>query len=354
MLLDGHFCLLDALGNITKISLDVFAAMQPAAVLLVTAEPETVHARLMQRNAESPPLDVVAQLSNREEARAVEVSTTLAIPMWSVRGDIELDVAARSAAGWVLDHMTHRGAILSLAIGVLLSAAADAARAERQDADRNPDRLYADRAQLDRALEAAAIWEGRLTGGRNDFEAAWKLARACYWLGGHVPANERKKQYERGVAAGKRAIDIDTARPEGHFWMAANMGTLAESFGLRAGLRYRGPVRRELETVLRIDPSYGEGLADRALGRWYLRVPGMFGGSKKKSVEHLQRALTYDESAAATHLFLAETYLAMDRREEAATELQRVLDAPLHSDWVPEVGAFKQRATALLAAIQRR
>ena len=65
-----------------------------------------------------------------------------------------------------------------------------------------------------------------------------------------------------------RAVEIGAARPEGHFWLAANMGTLAESFGFRAGWRYRGPVRRELETVLSIDPSYGEGLADRTLGRW--------------------------------------------------------------------------------------
>ena len=106
--------------------------------------------------------------------------------------------------------------------------------------------------------------------------------------------------------------------------------------------------------VLSIDPSYGEGLADRALGRWYLKVPGLFGGSKKKSVEHLQRALTYDPTAAASHLYLAESYLAMDRREEARQSLQRVLDAPVHPDWVPEVGEFKDRARALLAALQRR
>jgi tetratricopeptide (TPR) repeat protein len=244
--------------------------------------------------------------------------------------------------------------VLVLAVAVPLQAARDAGRRAGQDADRDPDRLYADRVQLDRALEAAAIWESRLTGGRADFEAAWKLSRACYWLGGHVTANERRKQYERGIAAGKRAIEIDAARPEGHFWVAANMGTLAESFGLRAGLRYRSPVKRELETVLQIDPSYGEGLADRALGRWYFRVPGLLGGSKTRSLEHLQRALTYDASAAATHLFLADTYLAMDRREEAATELQRVLDAPLHPDWAPEVVEFKQRAERLLASMPRR
>jgi tetratricopeptide (TPR) repeat protein len=244
-------------------------------------------------------------------------------------------------------------AVILLAIAGVGWPATASTRHRAQDV-RGPDLLYAGRAQLDHAMAAAAIWESRLTADRTDFEAAWKLARACYWLGGHVQAGERRAQYERGIEAGKRAVDINEARPEGHFWLAANMGTLAESFGLRAGLRYRGAVKRELERVLAIDASYGEGLADRALGRWYLRVPGLFGGSKKKSIEHLQRALTYDSGAAATHLYLAETYLAMDRREEAAAELQRVLDAPAHPDWLPEVGEFKQRAATLLATMPRR
>jgi adenylate kinase len=106
LLLDGHFCLVDASGNLTEISLDVFTAMSPTAVLLITAEPETVHARLVQRDSASPPLDVIAQLSKREEARAVEVSTALAVPMRSIRGDIELEVAARSAAEYLRSCLT--------------------------------------------------------------------------------------------------------------------------------------------------------------------------------------------------------------------------------------------------------
>jgi len=221
--------------------------------------------------------------------------------------------------------------------------------AAQQDADAtDPDRLYADRARLPSALEAATIWEERLEGEAPDFESAWKLARACYWLGGHVADNERRRQYERGIEAGRRAVALEPDRPEGHFWMAANMGAMAESFGIRAGLRYRGTVKRELETVLELDPGYQQGSADRALGRWYLRVPGLLGGSRSKSVEHLQRSLDYDPGSAASHLFLAETFLKMNRREEAYEELQRVLVAPLHPEWVPEVLEFQEKARVLL------
>jgi tetratricopeptide (TPR) repeat protein len=232
---------------------------------------------------------------------------------------------------------------------VALSLLAPGAAA--QDPAKNPDELYAAREHLPSAIEAAAIWESRLTANPKDFESAWKLARACYWLGGHVPQDERRAQYERGIKAAERAVQIEPNRPEGHFWMAADMGAMAESFGIVAGLRYRGPVKRALETVLTIDAAYQQGSADRALGRWYFRVPRLFGGSKDRAIEHLQRSLTYAPESSATLFFLAETYLDMGRRDEARRAAQQVLDAPNHPEWTPEDNEFKQKARALLERI---
>ena len=217
-----------------------------------------------------------------------------------------------------------------------------------QDTARDPDRLYADREHLQSALDAAAVWESRLKTNPKDFESAWKLARACYWLGGHVAEDGRRVQYERGIEAGRQASVMQTDRPEGYFWMAANMGAMAESFGLRQGIKYRSPVKKALETVLMIDPDFQQGSADRALGRWYQKVPGLFGGSNDKSVEHLKRSLTYDPTSTASHFFLAETYLDMNRKDQARQEAQKVLDLPVNPNWAPEDREFKQKAKALL------
>jgi tetratricopeptide (TPR) repeat protein len=212
----------------------------------------------------------------------------------------------------------------------------------------DPDRLYADRAQLASVVEAARIWEARLAKDPRDFESAWKLARACYWLGGHVAPDDRRKQFERGIEAANKAVALHPNRAEGHFWLAADMGAMAEGFGLRAGIKYRGPIKKALETVLMIDPGFQQGSADRALGRWYLKVPRLFGGSKDKSVEHLKRSLGYDANSTATHFFLAETYLEMDKKDDARRELQAVLVAPLNPGWTPEDKEFKEKAAALL------
>ncbi len=218
----------------------------------------------------------------------------------------------------------------------------------------DPDALYAQRDELSSARRAEAVWADRLANNARDFESAWKLARARYWLGGHAPEAERKPALEAGIAAARAAIAAEPARPEGHFWLAANMGALAESFGLRQGIKYRGDIKSALLTVLKIDPAFQQGSADRALGRWYLKVPGLFGGSRKKSEEHLRRSLTYAPFSTASHFFLAETLLDGGRRDEARAELQRVIDAPIDPDWAPEDRDFKARARVLLDALGAR
>jgi len=216
------------------------------------------------------------------------------------------------------------------------------------------DALYAERANLTSAKKAAEIWTRAASGSEQDatstaiFEASWKLSRANYWLGGHAPERERRAFLERGTEAGRRASTIEPQRPEGYFWMAANMGALAESFGVRDGLKYRQPIRQALETVLRIDPAFQQGSADRALGRWYFKVPRLFGGSNRDAEAHLRASLTYNADSISSRFFLAEVLFDEGRKNDARAELQRAIDAPVDPAWVPEDTEFKTKARALL------
>jgi len=196
------------------------------------------------------------------------------------------------------------------------------------------------------------MWRADLSRDAKAFDAAWKLGRVGYWLGGHAPEAERRGFYEEGIEAGQKAIAAQPDRPEGHFWVAANMGGLAESFGRRQGLKYRKTIKEELETVLRLEPAFMQGSADRALGRWYFRVPGIMGGSNKKSEEHLRQSLQYNPNSSASHFFLAETLLDEDRKADARAEFQKVIDVAADPDWIPEDKDFKDKARAALAKIK--
>jgi tetratricopeptide (TPR) repeat protein len=232
--------------------------------------------------------------------------------------------------------------------GFRLQAESPRLQAESQD----PDALYKQRETLASAQQAEQIWSDRLAKNPKDFASAWKLARARYWLGGHAAEKERKPYLENGIAAGRAAIALEPNKPDGHFWVAANMGALAESFGMRQGLKYRGDIKDELLTVLRLDPAFLQGSADRALGRWYYKVPGLFGGSNRKSEEHLRKSLTYNPQSTITLFFLAETLLDEGKKDEGRATLQKVLDVPLDPDWAPEDREFKQKAQQLLNTLR--
>ena len=186
----------------------------------------------------------------------------------------------------------------------------------------------------------------------DDFEATWKLSRIAYWLGGHAPDADRRGFLERGVKAGDAARRLSPQRPEGYFWLAANMGALAERLGGRRALGYRKPIKEALETALAMDAAFLNGATDRALGRWYFRVPRLFGGSNSQAEAHLRASLRYDPNSTLSHLFLADVLADQGRTREARAELQAVLDAPLSVEWAPEDADNKQAARERLAQLR--
>jgi hypothetical protein len=224
----------------------------------------------------------------------------------------------------------------------------DARTAIQVPAD-DADAFYKDREHLDSAKQAVELWAGRLARNASDFDSAYKLSQARYWLGTNgLPEGERKPALEAGIAAARVAIALKPSRPEGHFWLAANMGALAESYGMRQGIKYRGQIKDALLTTLKLDPAFLDGSADRALGRWYFKVPGLFGGSNKESEAHLRKSLTYNPNSIISHIFLAETLADMGRKEDARKEAQAAIDAPIDPNWAPEDRRFKEQAKRLI------
>jgi tetratricopeptide (TPR) repeat protein len=212
----------------------------------------------------------------------------------------------------------------------------------------DPEELYRQREDLASAKRAVEIWSASAA---KDFEAAWKSARAAYWIGGHAPEAERRAALERGVAAGEAAVRLRPDRPEGHYWLAADMGALAESFGLSQGLKYRSRIKSALERVAEINAGWEQASAVTALGRWYYLVPRLFGGSRAKADAHFRRALDQFPHSVTALIFLAESLTAQKKTDEARALLRRVIDAPIQAEWAPEERDFKRKAADRLRAL---
>lgn len=245
-----------------------------------------------------------------------------------------------------------RVCIKSVYLTAVLALCVDARLAA--EVQNGADALYAKREDPLSARQAADLYIARHRAAPQDFVGAWKVARASYFLGTQGPEKERRMWLETGLAAANDAVALNSARPEGHFWLAANMGALAESYGLREGLKYRTRIRQALERVLAIDPAFMEGSADRALGRWYHKVPGLFGGSAAKAEQHLRKSLTYNPQSTVSYFFLGELYQDEGRPAEARRFFQQVLEVPVHREFVAEDRWFKAQARARLQALASR
>lgn len=217
------------------------------------------------------------------------------------------------------------------------------------------DALYRDRERPASARAAERGWAALTSADPKNFAAAANLAKVRYWLGTNGPGtdDEKKVLLEAGIAAARVATAARPDAPDGYFWLAANMGALADAHGLRQGIRYRNPIKVALEKALALDPAFLDGSPDRALGRWYYKVPGLFGGDIKKSEEHLRKALTYNTESIISMLFLGETLIEAGKKAEARTVLEKALATAPDPDWTPEDTRFKAQARELLKTIAK-
>jgi tetratricopeptide (TPR) repeat protein len=237
--------------------------------------------------------------------------------------------------------------VFCVAAAATLSICGTTAAAQTSLPD-DPDALYAMRQDWASATRAADLWEQHAS---TSYEAAWKLARVCYWLSSHGPTDGRRRQLERGVSAGENAVRLLPDQPEGHFWLSVDMGRLAQAAGLRAGLRYRGRIKSEIERVLSIDARYENGSADAVLGEWYRTVPRLFGGSHREAEVHYRRALDINPRNAPALQYYAQ-FLEADGRPSEARELwERLRDEEMEPNWIPEGKEYKQIAADHLARL---
>jgi tetratricopeptide (TPR) repeat protein len=187
------------------------------------------------------------------------------------------------------------------------------------------DDYYQGRRNLDNVRKGISILQAAVSQNPNDYQAWWRIAEYDCFLARHSGGKQEKVALREGIKAGHRAEGLQPGRPEGHFWTGANEGVLAEDSSLWTGLRLISPVRNEMQIVMKIDPNYQQDGAERILGRLYYEAPFFKGGDKQLSIRLLQDCLKRYPDNSLTLLYLADSYLAVGRRQDARKMLDRML-----------------------------
>jgi predicted Zn-dependent protease len=208
------------------------------------------------------------------------------------------------------------------------------------------DSLYAQRSDLNRVREAIALLYSSKASG---YEVAWRLSQFNYYLGDNSPdQSEREQAFNYGILTGKAAVASDPEKPEGHFWLGANMGGQAQMKGPLSGLKYVSDIRREMETVIKLDERYMGGSAYMALGQIDLDLPGFLGGDSKRAVEYLEKGVQVDDENHRMRLLLAKAYLSVGRKEDARRQLLTLLEIPKDPEHSPEYNKTVEEARQML------
>lgn len=254
--------------------------------------------------------------------------------------------------------------IVSTAISLVFAGIAcnGAAPADRMAIDRGDAKAAADR-----VAEADALYEGRddinkarvcvaalrqaRTADYGNYEAAWKLARAAFYVGDHTQNDdERSDMFREGIEAGKAAIALQPEKADGHFWLGANYGGDAAHSTL-ANLSSFQDIKREMESVLKIDETYQGYSAYLGLGRLYLQAPKVMGGDTSKAIEYLEKGVKLSPNNTMMRFHLAEAYVEADRDGEAKKQIETIMSTTPDPKYMAEHKDAMAKADKLLRKI---
>lgn len=210
------------------------------------------------------------------------------------------------------------------------------------------DELYHRRVEPGAVRESVMILSGAREA-TDRYEVQWRLARALFFLGEQAGSRDSGRQlYAAGIAAGERAVALNSERVEGHFWAGVNLALFAgANRGIR-GARALRWARLELRRAAAISESYHDAGPLRVLARLEHKAPRFLGRNLKHSRELFERALEIAPSNSVTLTYAAELAIETGERAQALALLQKLLASPVDADWEFEDGRDRASARSLL------
>lgn len=220
-------------------------------------------------------------------------------------------------------------------------------------ADGTQDAVFAQRAES--AFNQA---QGRYRSQMDNPVAAWEFGRACYdWADCATNKAQRAAVARKGIAACRQSLLFTNSAPA-HYYLAMDMGQLAQSETLGA-LKLVRQMESEFLAAAGLDAALDFGGPERGLGLLYRDAPGwpLSIGNRARARKNLENAVKLAPDYPENVLNLAESELMWGEKAEAARQLA-ALDAlwpaaqkaltgqhwePSWSDWTNRRDALREK-----------
>jgi len=191
------------------------------------------------------------------------------------------------------------------------------------------DALWQERLDLEKTKASIALYKEILAEEPTNVAAMWKITRAYHWLGTKIKEKDQQvPTLEQGISYAEKAVSLRPDCVDCHYWLGVIYGEYGRTKGILKSLKLVGPIKEQMNQVIKLDPTYSSGGAYLVLGELYRAVPGIVGGDKQKSLEYLKKAVEIAPDNASNRLSLAKTYLALKQKDLARKELDWIAKAP--------------------------
>ena len=180
-----------------------------------------------------------------------------------------------------------------------------------------------------------------------NYEANWRAAMTLLDLTELLPDSLRRARRDSLYALAERyatrAVARDSLGADGHFALAAAIGTASVLLDKEARIRRAAIIRREVLKTIALNPRHDG--AYHILGRWNAEIMRLSGLSRffarnflgagvfkqaswKKAIAYMEKAVELDPGRIQHHLELARIYSDRKRAADAAAQLHLVESLP--------------------------
>ena len=264
----------------------------------------------------------------RRRLRSLGVKTTVSFSEAGASAKNTLSQAKAWAAKAARIAVRGLAAVLALCFVAGLARASGTVRPPDLTA---ADWLYFHRNHDDNLNECLADLNGLLAKNPKDGEALWREGRAMIRVGESLQGRKAKiLEFREAMDTLKKSAALPPRDADAHFWLGVAMGRMGQAQGIFHSLFLVGPLRREMRTVLAIDPNYAG--AHRVFGEMDLQIPRFAGGSAAKGIKELEESVRLAPSATSDYVALAQAYQSVGEKAKAVAALKRMMKVSTPDD----------------------
>jgi tetratricopeptide (TPR) repeat protein len=213
--------------------------------------------------------------------------------------------------------------------------------------DQGPAGLRNAQAVMEKALQS-----GDWANSKASFEGQWRLARAVAEQCAIDEGATCQAGLQGALAAAKKAVEQDSSRVEGHYY-------LAQLYAFSAHQQRGGDIKplliqvqSEGDAAIKAGERFDSGGPARVLGAIYAKAPAppVAIGDPEKGVQLLKRAVEIAPDHPLNHVLLAEAYIADERYQDAEATLKKARALLADAKWEK----YRETWKAQLSTVERK